>query len=91
MKLLERVESVGMRRRLAPSTIQCYQLWIGDYLRFSRVEGRWRDPAELAAAAAPAAFVRLAAATNEPEGTQPEKRQSARFRHACRPLERHVI
>jgi hypothetical protein len=50
MKLLERVGDVGLRRRLAASTIACYQSWIAEFLRFSRAQGRWRTPAELFAA-----------------------------------------
>jgi hypothetical protein len=50
MKLLDRVRDVGLRRRLARSTIACYQSWITEFLRFSRLEGRWRMPAELRAA-----------------------------------------
>jgi integron integrase len=50
MKLLDRVRDAGLRRHLAQSTIACYQSWIGEFLRFSRVEGRWRVPAELRAA-----------------------------------------
>ena len=49
MKLLERVRDVALRPHLARSTIQCYQLWIADFLRFSRDEGRWREPPELGA------------------------------------------
>jgi site-specific recombinase XerD len=47
MKLLERVCDVGMRRRLAAVTVECYQMWIERFLRFCRVDGRWRDPREL--------------------------------------------
>src|SRR5437870_1186867 len=50
MKLLQRVRDVGLCRRLAKSTIECYQSWIGEFLRFSRVPGRWRPPQELHAA-----------------------------------------
>jgi Phage integrase, N-terminal SAM-like domain len=50
MKLLDRVRDVGLRRRLAASTIACYQSWIIDFLRFSRSAGRWRPPGELFAA-----------------------------------------
>lgn len=50
MKLLDRVGDVGLRRRLAASTIACYQSWISEFLRFNRVQGRWRMPAELSAA-----------------------------------------
>ena len=47
MKLLHRIQDVGLRRHLARSTIGCYQSWISEFLRFSRVQGRWRTPAEL--------------------------------------------
>jgi site-specific recombinase XerD len=49
MKLLERVRDVGVRRRLAESTIDCYQSWILDFLRFCRQGGRWRTPGEIGA------------------------------------------
>jgi integron integrase len=48
MKLLEWMEAVGRRRRLASSTIQCYQGWVKDFLRFCRQGERWRRPEELA-------------------------------------------
>jgi hypothetical protein len=48
MKLLEWVEAVGKRRRLARRTIACYQSWIKDFLRFCRDGERWRRPEELA-------------------------------------------
>jgi integron integrase len=35
MKLLERVEEVGKRRRLSPLTIECYQRWIKQFLSHS--------------------------------------------------------
>lgn len=50
MKLLDRVREVGLRRHLAASTISCYQSWIREFFRFSRVDGTWRGPAELFAA-----------------------------------------
>ena len=50
MKLLDRVRDVGLRRRLAASTIACYQSWINEFLRFSRSGGSWRRPGELFAA-----------------------------------------
>lgn len=40
MKLLERVAEVGMRRRLSPLTIECYQRWIRDFLSY------WAAPRE---------------------------------------------
>ena len=50
MKLLDRVRDAGLRRRLAASTIACYQSWINEFLRFSRSNGTWRRPGELFAA-----------------------------------------
>ena len=47
MKVLDRIRDVGMRRRLARSTIECYQTWVADFLRFSKLGERWRTPAEL--------------------------------------------
>jgi integron integrase len=47
MKLLDRVRNVGMRRRLAKSTIACYRSWIAEFLRFSRDGGSWRQPGDL--------------------------------------------
>jgi integron integrase len=47
MNLLARVRDVAMRRHLATSTIDCYQAWIGDFLRFCRVNGTWRHPRDL--------------------------------------------
>ncbi len=50
MGILERLEAVGRRRRLADNTIVCYRRWVEQFLRFARVEGRWRTPGELGAA-----------------------------------------
>src|SRR4051794_28851010 len=50
MKPLQRVRDVALRRRLAKSTLQCYQSWIIEFLRFSRVQGQWREPGQLYAA-----------------------------------------
>jgi site-specific recombinase XerD len=47
MTLLRRVHEVGARRRLAASTIGCYQSWIREFLRFCRDGDRWRHPREL--------------------------------------------
>ncbi len=49
MNLLERVRDVATRRHLASATIECYQVWIRDFLRFCRVDGKWRHPRELRA------------------------------------------
>jgi integron integrase len=45
--LLERLRDVALRRHLAPATIDCYQAWVGDFIRFSREATRWRHPREL--------------------------------------------
>ena len=49
MKLLDRVRDVGLRRHLARVTIECYQMWIEQFLRFCRLDGRWREPRDLGA------------------------------------------
>jgi len=49
MKLLERVEAVAARRRLARATVECYSGWIVKFLRFCRDGDRWRTPAEVGA------------------------------------------
>jgi integron integrase len=48
MKLMDRMKEVALRRRLSVLTIQCYQRWVCEFLRFCRVNGRWREPGELA-------------------------------------------
>jgi integron integrase len=50
MALLDRIGEVGSRRRLARSTVECYQSWVKDFLRYCRSDGRWRPPHELGAA-----------------------------------------
>jgi integron integrase len=47
VKLLEWVEAVGKRRRLARRTIQCYQGWVRDFLRFCKEGERCRRPEEV--------------------------------------------
>ena len=48
--LMQRVREVALRRRLAASTVGCYEAWIGRFLNYCRtVEGRWRHPRELQA------------------------------------------
>ncbi len=42
------MDAVGRRRHLSPRTIACYQSWVRDFLRYHRVDGRWRHPSELA-------------------------------------------
>jgi hypothetical protein len=48
--LLRRLRDVGLRRHLAGSTIDCYQSWVGQFLRFCRGGGVWRHPRELCGA-----------------------------------------
>lgn len=60
MKLLDRVKQVGLRRRLSPLTIECYQRWIKEFLQFSRVDGAWRTPQEMGAAEVEAFLTHLA-------------------------------
>lgn len=60
MKLLERVNEVGMRRHLSPLTIECYQRWIKNFLQFSRVNGAWRKPEEMGAKKVQAFLTHLA-------------------------------
>src|SRR5438874_1969420 len=50
MTLLERMHETAARRRLARSTIDCYQSWISEFLRFCRDGQRWRHPRDLGAA-----------------------------------------
>jgi site-specific recombinase XerD len=51
MKLLERVEMVARRARLADATIKVYLLWIRQFVAFSaQRHGRWTTPAELGTA-----------------------------------------
>ena len=47
MKLLERLAIVGKRRRLSPSTVDCYQRWVREFLAFHKHGEKWRHPAEL--------------------------------------------
>lgn len=49
MRLLERVEAVGRRRRLAGSTLACYARWVEQFLRFHRDPrtADWRHPRDL--------------------------------------------
>jgi integron integrase len=50
MTLIRRFHDVAARRRLARSTIECYESWIREFLRFCRDGDRWRHPRELGAA-----------------------------------------
>jgi hypothetical protein len=38
VKILHRVAEVAARKHLARSTIECYQSWIAEFLRFSCVD-----------------------------------------------------
>src|SRR5437588_12979114 len=60
MKLMDRVRDVAVRRHLAAATIECYGAWIDEFLRFSRVDGRWRHPRELRAPQVEAFLTHLA-------------------------------
>ncbi len=53
MKLLEQVRDVGLRRHLSPLTIECYQRWAYDFLRYCADRGAG-EAGEAAAAAAEA-------------------------------------
>ncbi len=48
MKLLEKLSIVAKQRGLAESTIDCYSLWVKQFLRFSAVaHSGWKHPADL--------------------------------------------
>ncbi len=52
MRLLEKLRIVAKQRGMAESTIDCYSLWIKQFLRFSAVaHGGWKLPSELGTAA----------------------------------------
>lgn len=51
MKLLEQLDVVAKRRRLAPNTIHAYHHWIRRFLRFcARLSGQWKHPSQLGTA-----------------------------------------
>ncbi len=51
MRLLEKLSVVAKQRGMAASTIQCYSLWIKQFLRFSAVaHGGWKHPSKLGTA-----------------------------------------
>ncbi|MDB5297942.1 MAG: putative tyrosine recombinase [Phycisphaerales bacterium] len=50
IKVFDCIADVGARRHLAASTIECYQRWVTQFLKFCRIGGRWRHPVELGAA-----------------------------------------
>jgi integron integrase len=48
VKLLEQLEIVGKRRRLAPNTIGLYSHWVRQFLSFAAQQhGEWKHPAQL--------------------------------------------
>jgi integron integrase len=49
MKLLDELRAASARKHLAPRTIECYEAWVRNYLRFARARagGQWRHPREL--------------------------------------------
>lgn len=48
MKLLEKLAVVARQRGMADSTIDCYSLWVQQFLRYSAgAHGEWKHPAEL--------------------------------------------
>jgi site-specific recombinase XerD len=51
MRLLEKLSVVAKQRGMAESTIECYSLWIKQFLRFSAAaHGKWVHPSELGTA-----------------------------------------
>ena len=62
MALLDQIRDVGLVRRLARATIDCYQGWVRDYLRFHRDDGAWRHPRELGTAQVESYLTHLARA-----------------------------
>jgi site-specific recombinase XerD len=51
MRLLEKLSVVAKQRGMAESTIECYSLWIKQFLRFSAMaHGKWVHPSELGTA-----------------------------------------
>jgi len=60
MKLLDRLCEVATRRRLSPLTVECYQRWVTQFLRFGRVGEQWRTPAEMGAREVEAFLTHLA-------------------------------
>jgi integron integrase len=49
MKLLESLRAASARKHLSPRTVECYESWVEQYLRFARRHhgGQWRHPREL--------------------------------------------
>jgi len=51
MRLLEKLSVVAKQRGLAGSTIDCYSLWVMQFLRFSAAaHHQWKHPSELGTA-----------------------------------------
>jgi len=51
MRLLKKLSVVAKQRGMAESTIECYSLWIKQFLRFSATaHGKWVHPSELGTA-----------------------------------------
>ena len=51
MKLLEKLSVAAKQRVMAQSTIECYSLWIKQFIKFSAAaRGAWTHPAELGTA-----------------------------------------
>jgi integrase len=50
VKLLERLATVGKRRRLSPLNVECYQRWVRRFLVYHKRGEDWRHPAELGGA-----------------------------------------
>jgi integron integrase len=85
MALMDQIRDVGLVRRLAPSTIGCYQGWIRDFLRFHREQGRWRHPRDLGTAHVEAYLTHLARDRRVAASTQNQALNAIVF------LYRHVI
>src|SRR6185503_658221 len=48
MKLLDRFRGVCAQRHFSPRTVECYEMWIRQFLgHFRSSDGRWRHPREL--------------------------------------------
>ena len=70
MRLMDRVIETAARRHLAAKTTGCYSRWIREFLTFSRVDGRWRWPAELRGAEVSAFLTCLAVERRSARSTQ---------------------
>lgn len=61
MRVMDAFHRLARLHHLADNTIDCYANWIEDFLRFSRIEGRWRHPRELRGPELAAFLIHLAA------------------------------